>query len=676
MRSPIESTPLLSSPSDVENQQPDFSLITTSTRALSAITENKQVETKYVTNDKNGTCSSRDLKIITDNEDKTRTGTTASATTTPMSSSFGRPQIQNVTNSVTVAADTVVVDDNSSQRSLYESSYVHTRKQILVQNMSSRTEKLKRAKSLSGISLRKILLLQQQQRENQTQQQQQQQQQQVNSIDAAVTTQLIAQQQPPNKLSTATGSIGYGTIASKDVNNIANGGVGTDQSLRNKMLHINQMLSTSSINTSIRSVDSGLHQLTSMRSIDDENKDNDDDEMKISTADVLFDIFFGKGLVSLFLLAMPFAIASKYLGWSPAYVFWLNFIVMIPLASILGDFTEEVAIHTNETIGGLINASFGNAVEIIVAIQALLANEIRVVQASMIGSIFSNLLLVLGCCFFFGGLYHKEQTFNATAASANMGLLALSSIALVLPTPFANYYELQNEKVLLVSRVSALFLIFIYIQLLIFQLKTHAYLFDTPEDDDDDDTDADDSDIEEDTDGTTNEHNKKKEHTHEEVPSMTLLQACFGLFSITCMVALFSEYLVGSIEGFTQSSGISRTFVGVVLLPIVGNAVEHITAVTVAMKDKMDLAMGISLGSCTQISLFVAPLSVLLGWVLNKPMTLNFPTYEVTLYALAIFTVSVVCTNPRCNWLEGSVLVTTYALLALGFWFENVQDEN
>jgi Sodium/calcium exchanger protein len=169
----------------------------------------------------------------------------------------------------------------------------------------------------------------------------------------------------------------------------------------------------------------------------EENKDENKAEDEFTTALALFRIVCGKGILSYCLLAMPFSLWAVYNQWSDTWIFWLNFVVMIPLAAMLGDFTEEVALHTNDVIGGLINASFGNAVEVVVAIQALLANEIRVVQASMLGSIFSNLLLVLGSCFFFGGLFHKEQTFNTTAATANISLLALSSIALVLPTPFA-----------------------------------------------------------------------------------------------------------------------------------------------------------------------------------------------------------------------------------------------
>jgi Ca2+:H+ antiporter len=244
---------------------------------------------------------------------------------------------------------------------------------------------------------------------------------------------------------------------------------------------------------------------------------------------------------------------------------------MIPLAAILGDFTEEAALHTNDTIGGLLNATFGNAVEVVVAIQALLANEIRVVQASLIGSIFSNLLLVLGCCFFFGGLKHKEQTFNATAATANMGLLALSSIALVLPTPFAEYYQVQDEHVLIISRVAAVFLLFMYIQLLVFQLYTHAYIFEKPASEEDDE------------DGEAEE---------EEKASIPMSVALLGLALTTLSVTVFSNFLVSSIDEYCEISGVSRTFVGLIILPIVGNAVEHITAVTVAMKNKMDLAMG------------------------------------------------------------------------------------
>jgi Ca2+:H+ antiporter len=413
---------------------------------------------------------------------------------------------------------------------------------------------------------------------------------------------------------------------------------------------------------------------------DNNNTRSAPNKIPISTA--LRSIILEK-YVSVLLLLIPFAVWAHVGGWNAQYIFWLNFLVMIPLAAILGDFTEEAALHTNETVGGLLNATFGNAVEVVVAIQALLADEIRVVQGSMLGSIFSNLLLVLGCCFFFGGLKYKEQSFNSTNASANIGLLALSSIALVLPTPYAAYYEIHDEGVLNISRYAAIFLLFMYVQLLIFQLYTHADLIDSPEEDDDDDDD-----------------DKEDEGEEEEEASIPLSVALIGLFLTTLTVTLFSNFLVESIDEFCEGSSMSKTFVGLILLPIVGNAVEHITAVTVAMKDKMDLSIGgklfirlcwvtfyaelrtqplptffrsiVAVGSCTQISLFVVPVTVLVGWAMDKDMTLNFPHFEITLYVLSIFTVSICTLDGKSNWLLGSLLITTYVLIAIGFWYEDV----
>jgi len=358
-----------------------------------------------------------------------------------------------------------------------------------------------------------------------------------------------------------------------------------------------------------------------------------------SMCDVFYNLIFGN-YFNILLLFIPVAIISKYHEWGDQYIFWFNFAAMMPLASLLGYFTEEVAAHTNQTIGGLINASFGNAVEVVVAMQALLANEIRVVQASMIGSILSNLLLVLGCCFFFGGLRFKEQKFNSMVAISNMGLLMLSCIAFVLPTPFATYYDVEDEEALGVSRAAAVFLILMYLQLLIFQLGTHASLLEEGE-----------------------------EEAESELPfSVSII----GLVGITAIITKLSDYLVESIDGFCESSGISRTFVGIIILPIVGNAVEHATAVSVAMKNKMDLAMGVAIGSSTQISLFVAPLTVIFGWIYNIPMNLNFPHFEIILFILSVIVVGIVVSNSKTNWLEGSLLVTTYVMIAVGFWHEKV----
>jgi len=365
-------------------------------------------------------------------------------------------------------------------------------------------------------------------------------------------------------------------------------------------------------------------------------------------------IWIGKP-VCILLLFFPFALAAHYLNWGPQWIFWLNFLVMVPLASILGDFTEEAALHTNDVVGGLLNASFGNAVEVVVAFNALMNNEIRVVQASMIGSIFSNLLLVLGCCFLFGGFRYTEQKFHSMNATTSLGLLALSSIALILPTPFAEYYEIENADVLIISRASACFMLFSYMQLLYFQLFSHRDMFESKVNEND-------------------EENREIGIDEEEEATVPMWMALTGLFITTGLVTIFSNFLVDSIAGFCNDSGISRTFVGLIILPIVGNAIEHITAVSVAMKNKMDLAIGVAVGSCTQIALFVVPVTVIFGWCVDKDMTLNYPPFEIQLYILSIFMVSVVLSAGKSNWLLGSVLVITYFMVAIGFWFEKLDD--
>jgi Ca2+:H+ antiporter len=240
--------------------------------------------------------------------------------------------------------------------------------------------------------------------------------------------------------------------------------------------------------------------------------------------------------------------------------------------------------------------------------------------------------------------------------------------------------------VLIISRLAAAFLLFMYFQLIVFQLVTHKDVFDGTTDQDEN--------------GTRGE----EDDADDEEPTIPMWMALLGLGLTTAAVTVFSDFLVGSIDEFCNESGVSRTFVGLIILPIVGNAVEHVTAVTVAMKNKvrccsfsffflikqiildhcshhfvvvvslpkMDLAMGVAVGSCTQISLLVVPLTVLVGWAADKPMTLNFPHFEIILYVLSIFTVSICLGTPRTNWLEGSLLITTYIMIAIGFWFEKV----
>jgi len=346
---------------------------------------------------------------------------------------------------------------------------------------------------------------------------------------------------------------------------------------------------------------------------------------------------FTENKINYLFVFIPFAYWSHAAQWADGSIFILNFLAMVPLASMLGVFTEELAAHTNDVIGGLINATFGNAVELVVAIQALLAGDYRVVQASLIGSVFSNLLLVLGMCFLCGGMKYSEQEFIAQGAIASISLLGFSGVALLLPQFFGGEDDTSQDDTAAVSRWAALLLIIMYGLLLWFQLKTHVDLFKGEDD------------------------------------SLALIPfswALTGLVVITAIVTILSEFLVGSIDGFCKEFNLGRSFVGLIILPVVGNAVEHISAVSVAMKNKMDLALGVALGSSVQIALFVLPVTVVVGWFTGREMTMKFPLFEVALYLMSVLIVSMSLSNARSNWLEGSLLVSLYTLIAVGIYFE------
>lgn len=360
------------------------------------------------------------------------------------------------------------------------------------------------------------------------------------------------------------------------------------------------------------------------------------------------DLLLGQYL-NLLLLFAPLALWSALGGWGAAWVFGFNFLVMIPLANLLGEATEALAFHTGETIGGLVNATFGNIVEVVVAVLALADGQIVVVQSSLIGSVLSNLLLVLGCSFIAGGATKKENHFNAVGASANSSLLMLASLAMLIPSYIFYFSDHESEservaKTLLVSRIAALFLLFMYAQLLFFQLYTHIDMF---QEEADPDADA-------------------------ESVGLSMRASMMVLLVSTVLVAVFSEFLVSSIDGFAEELHISKPFIGIILLPIVGNAVEHVTAVKVALNDKMELAMGVAVGSATQVSLFVVPVVVLAGWAMNESMTLAFPRYEILVYLMAIVIVYAIIADGKSNWLEGSMLLTAYALVAVSLIWVNV----
>ncbi len=269
-----------------------------------------------------------------------------------------------------------------------------------------------------------------------------------------------------------------------------------------------------------------------------------------------------------------------------------------------------------------------------VSVVALLDDEIRIVQSSMLGSILSNILLVLGCCFLAGGIKEKEQMFNRTVASTMSSLMAVSSASLIIPAtlyaameaPRKNSSALfedgkgsrkTKDNILVLSHGTAIILLILYVLYLIFQLKTHTFLFD--------DNQADDQ-----------EGEPQGRHDEEEPPILSPSAAGVALVVITLLVAICAEYLVGSIGAIVETTHISKTFIGLILLPIVGNAAEHVTAVVVAYKNKMNLAIGVAIGSSMQIALLVTPALVILGWILGKEMTLHFMTFETVVFFLSV----------------------------------------
>jgi Ca2+:H+ antiporter len=262
----------------------------------------------------------------------------------------------------------------------------------------------------------------------------------------------------------------------------------------------------------------------------------------------------------------------------------------------------------------------------------------------MLGSILSNILLVLGCCFFIGGLRYQEQTFNSTVASTMSSLLTVATSSLIIPaTLYAVMSEnrSQDANIMILSRGTAIILLVIYVAYLYFQLKSHSELFDDAE---------------------------AQEVAGEGVQLLGPWSAGVVLVIVTLLVAICAEYLVDSIDAIVEKAHISKTFIGLILIPIVGNAAEHVTAVVVAWKNKMDLAIGVAVGSSLQIALFVTPFLVVLGWIMDRPMTLHFETFETVSFFLASLVVVLLIQDGKSNYLEGLLCLGMYFIIALAFF--------
>eukprot|EP00425_Heterocapsa_triquetra_P030416 CAMPEP_0195112948 /NCGR_PEP_ID=MMETSP0448-20130528/100774_1 /TAXON_ID=66468 /ORGANISM="Heterocapsa triquestra, Strain CCMP 448" /LENGTH=443 /DNA_ID=CAMNT_0040149837 /DNA_START=27 /DNA_END=1355 /DNA_ORIENTATION=+ len=348
--------------------------------------------------------------------------------------------------------------------------------------------------------------------------------------------------------------------------------------------------------------------------------------------------------MNILLVFWPAGAAAHFLEWGDIWCFWLNFMAMVPLAKILGDATEELAAGLkNDTIGGLLNATFGNAVEMILMVQTLRSGHLEVVKGTLLGSVLSNLLLVLGMSFFLGGLkgekrMGKEQQFSKEAALTNMTMLLLASSAFALPTVFFTdmdtamhkdgHGEMDPTIVLQISRWCSIYILMAYVAFLIFQLYTHIEVFAA----------------------AAEEEESEEAHLSPGV-------AVALLFITTCFVAASSEWLVDSIDGLIEEWHMTKAFIGIILLPIVGNACEHAGAVRMAMADKVDITIGIAVGSSTQIALFVVPVSVLIGWAIDQPMDLNFGSLYTTVMVFAVLIAFSIITDGASNWLEGFMLM-------------------
>ncbi|KAI0899245.1 Calcium/proton exchanger [Annulohypoxylon nitens] len=387
--------------------------------------------------------------------------------------------------------------------------------------------------------------------------------------------------------------------------------------------------------------------------------------------------------VNILLVAVPIGIVAGQAGWDPVAVFVINFFAIIPLAAVLSFATEEISAKLGEALGGLLNATFGNAVELIVSIIALRDRQIEVVKSSMIGSILSNLLLVMGMCFFFGGIanmrdddgHGQEQSFQTITAQTTASLMTLSAASMILPgTLFMIINDSdegddaeRNNIILSLSRGTAIILLLLYVLYLFFQLRTHHKLFSAE------------SGVE--SQSTQNESQLPAEAAAENVrsavqesseeseePHMSPYSAGAVLIVTTVLVSICADYLVESIDALVERAHISRSFIGLILIPIVGNAAEHVTAVVVAIKNKMDLAMGVAIGSSIQIALFVTPFLVVLGWIMDREMDLHFETFETVSFALAVLVVIYTVQDGKSNYLEGAMLMALYIIIALAFF--------
>uniref|UniRef100_A0A3Q7J9Z7 Vacuolar cation/proton exchanger n=1 Tax=Solanum lycopersicum TaxID=4081 RepID=A0A3Q7J9Z7_SOLLC len=329
------------------------------------------------------------------------------------------------------------------------------------------------------------------------------------------------------------------------------------------------------------------------------------------------------------------------------WVFFFSLVGITPLAERLGYATEQLAFYTGPTVGGLLNATFGNATEMIISLYALNNGMMRVVKQSLLGSILSNMLLVLGCAFFCGGIVHQQKV-QATAL-VNSGLLLMAVMGLLFPAVlhFTHTEVHFGKSELALSRFSSCIMLVAYASYLFFQLKSQPNLY---------------SSIDEDR------ENNAENSDEEEAPEITQWEAIGWLAILTVWISVLSGYLVDAIEGASDSMNMPVSFISVILLPIVGNAAEHASAIMFAMKDKLDITLGVAIGSSTQISMFVIPFCVVVGWFMGKPMDLNFQLFETATLFITVLVVAFMLQEGTSNYFKGLMLILCYLIVAASFF--------
>ena len=338
------------------------------------------------------------------------------------------------------------------------------------------------------------------------------------------------------------------------------------------------------------------------------------------------------------LIFIPISFVAKFLNASGSVMFILSCLSIIPLAGLMGEGTEEISFYSGPKIGGFLNGTFGNATELIISFFALKQGLFDIVKSSIAGAVIGNVLLVVGASMLAGGLKFKTQKFNEKVSEVTSSMLLFAVLGLCIPALFTHTVDpaLLNTRYEGLSVFVAVVMIIIYILSLVFSFSTHKDIYNT-------------------------------EASKEGSAKWTLKKAILILVVVTILIAIESEFLVNGVESITESLGWSEFFVGIILIPIIGNAAEHTTAIIMARKDQMDVALEIALGSSLQIILFVAPILIFIS-LFFKPMSIVFNEFELVALIASVVIANKVSHDGECNWLEGVQLLAVYLIISASFF--------